>query len=115
MKKLLVAFCAILSVASASAYFIKIDNDTDGKQATNVKAMIMTPGGTVQSMPVNSGREKRFKLDVPVRVVKVIGTEGLGKGQEAHFTIPENKIGRNIKIDVEIDDNGKLYLKKDKR
>ena len=114
-KKMLVALFAVMSVASASAYYIEIDNDADGKQATDVKAMIMTPGGTQISMPVNSGREKKFrKLSAPVQLVKVIGTNGLGAGQTAFFKIPENMLGKNIKIDVEIDDNGKMYLKHDK-
>ena len=111
---MLIALFAVMSAASASAYYIEIDNDADGEQATNVKAMIKSAAGWSQPLVVRSGRERKFtKLSDPVQVVWVNGTAGVGKGQEAYFAIPEDRIGRNIKIDVEIDDNGKLYLQKD--
>ncbi len=113
-KKMLVALFAVMSVASASAYYIKIDNDADGKQATDVKAMIKSAAGWSAPLVVRSGRERKFsKLSDPVQVVWVVGTSGVGARQEAYFAIPEDRVGRNIKIDVEIDDTGKLYLQKD--
>ncbi len=113
-KKLLVAFFAVMSAASVSAFYIKIDNDADGKQKTHVEAIIKTPDGKTLSMRVNSGKERKFRnLTAPIGYVMVRGISGVGVGRIAIFRIPMHLVGKNIKIDVEVDDNGKLYLKLD--
>ena len=120
MKKgLFLAVFAALTAFNAQAFNVKIDNDTDGKQATTVRVQLYSlamprqvPGARpVRMFTLKPDRERsnRFKKgDVPVVQISVMGLDGTGKGQSAFFTIPPALRGKNIKIDIDMKKGGLL-------
>lgn len=117
MKKLLITAFAFVSFAGVSAYSIKIDNDADGKQATRAKVTMKFTGNfKPQMFELGSGRERtvrRIPDNVRSSIIMVEGLSGMGKGQKAFFRVPKNLAGKNITVDIEVE-NGRLTLMHDK-
>lgn len=117
-KKLLIVLLATASVASVHAYRVKIDNDADGVQATTVSVQLFSNNEPALKKPyrLKADREKSFKFHSKKKTitnVKVIGLDGMGSGQSASFRIPQNKLNKNIKIDVDVKQR-RLMLSQDK-
>lgn len=113
MKKLLFAACAVLSLSALQARYVEIDNDTDGREATTIKATIHFANGQNQTIHVGPDQEQKVYLrGVPAKAVTVRGVSGAAAGQQANFMIPAGFHGRRIKIDADVE-NGMLELSRD--
>ncbi len=96
-KKILVALFAMMSVASASAYYIEIDNKTN----KTIKARLEIPGRRGQ-LTVKAGKKKRFSNPSEAYVslgVKLASQRG---ARYTSFTIPKPMRGKNITIKVKL-------------
>ncbi len=116
MKKLLFAACAVFSIASLQARHVTIDNDMDGKQATDVQATVYFTNGTSQTINVSSGTERRVRFPEGTHAVSVMvqATGGAGAGQVGSYAIPPQLINRRIKVDIDLK-RGQLKLSHDRR
>ena len=108
--------------------WLQVDNDTDGKQATNVQVQLLYKSPRVPSIlakPVilrsyklqqdseTQGRPRNVSELPQVTHVRVIGLSGAGRGQTADYKIPSKLAKRrSIKIDIDFK-GGKLMLSKD--
>jgi len=120
-KKLLVALFALVSCVSMHAYKIRIDNDTDGTEATSVSVEFFSNNLLAQKPSiVKPDKEKSFKFKsrkFTITAVRVTGIDGLADRKAAFFEIPQGRLNKDIKIDVDVElDEGvvRLMLSQDK-
>ncbi len=100
-KKMLVALFAMMSVASASAYYIELKNKT-AHQASGT--FLPTGHGRFR---LASNQTKRTNFSLAKKVTKI--TARAGNLRPGVFMIPKPKMGRNITIDIEAG-NGVVVL-----
>lgn len=116
MKKVLFAACAVFAITGLQARSITIDNDMDGRQATEISVVIYFSNNAIEKFNVRAGKEHRVRFPKSAHAVKVLvrGMKGAGIGHVAYYRIPQDLIEKKIKIDADFK-NGRIQLSHDRR
>ncbi len=103
-KKMLVALFAMMSVASASAYDVVVNNQTNLKIAVGFK-----PKGVAEYVSVNPQGTQRINLSQPATSITISAAgKRIRKRRRdeellpASFNIPQQKRGKNITLTVTV-------------
>ena len=102
-KKMLVAFFAMMSVASVSAYTVTVNNQTNHR----VRAIFAPMNRMVI---VNGQQTQRINLSQAATIIGAYPVSRMTGLQSGLFNIPQSKIGKNITINIGVFKRQKLSL-----
>ncbi len=94
-KKMLIALFAMMSVASASAYTVTVNNQTNHRVSVLLSPMR-------RKVMVNRQQTQRINLSQSATGVRVQATSRRANLQAALFNIPQPKRGQNITININV-------------